>query len=84
MILIAVKSNGERVKLIYPEDEPSPEEITIAPGAIIEGDLDLSDVFADPKVMKKSDVHLFWAYKSPEALHIPRWPGGWVLIPRQE
>jgi hypothetical protein len=29
-------------------------------------------------------VHLFWAYKSPEALHIPRWSGGWVLIPRKE
>ncbi len=84
MVLTAVKSNGERVELIYPEDDPSPEEITIAPGAIIEGDLDLSDVFADLSVIKKSDVHLFWAYKSPEELHIPRWSGGWVLIPRQQ
>jgi hypothetical protein len=70
MILTAVKSNGEHVELIYPEDEPSPQEITIAPREIIEGDLDLSDVFADLKETKKSDVHLFWAYKSPEALHI--------------
>jgi len=84
MILTAVKSNGERVEFFYPEDEPSMEEVTIAPGAIIEGDLDLSDVFADLSVTKKSDVHLFWAYKSPKELHVPRWSGGWVFIPRQQ
>jgi hypothetical protein len=69
MILTAVKSNGEHIELFYPEDEPSTEEVTIAPGAIIEGDLNLSDVFADLSVTKKSDVHLFWAYKSPKKLH---------------
>jgi hypothetical protein len=84
MILTAVKSNGDHIEFFYPEDEPSMEEVTIAPGATIEGDLDLSDVFADLSVTKKSDVHLFWAYKSPEELHIPRWSGGWVLIPRQQ
>jgi hypothetical protein len=70
MVLTAVKSNGERIEFFYPEDEPGMEQVTIAPGASIEGDLDLSDVFADLSVTKKSDVHLFWAYKSPEALHI--------------
>ena len=84
MVLTAVKSNGERIDLFYPEDEPSTEQITIAPGAVVEGDLDLVDVLADLSVTKKAEVHLFWAYKSPEELRIPRWSGGWVLIPRQQ
>jgi len=38
----------------------------------------------DPNALKKSDVLLFWAYKAPAALHIPRWTGGLVVIPQQK
>jgi hypothetical protein len=34
--------------------------------------------------LKKSEVHLFWAYEAPKQLNIPHWSGGWVLIPKQQ
>jgi hypothetical protein len=51
---------------------------------VLTGDIDLRYVIRDLNALKKSDVLLFWAYKSPDELHIPRWSGGMVLIPRQQ
>ena len=60
-----------------------PGKVSVEPGATLAGDIDLTDVIRDLTVTKKSDVHLFWAYKAPDGLHIPRWSGGWVFIPQQ-
>jgi hypothetical protein len=36
------------------------------------------------KALKKSDVLLIWAYKSPAALHIPRWSRRFGSYPTTE
>jgi len=64
--------------------DPVSAEVSIKPGETLTGDIDLHYVIRDLDVLKKSDILLFWAYKSPEELHLPRWSGGLVLIPRQE
>lgn len=84
MVFAAVRPNGEPVDLIFPIDDPGPTEISVKPGEVLTGDIDLQDVIRDPSVTKKSDILLFWAYKAPDALHIPRWSGGMVLIPREK
>lgn len=82
IVFAAAKPNGEAVDLILPVDDPGLVEMTVKPGETLTGDIDLRYVIA-PNALKKSDVLLFWAYKAPAALHIPRWSGGLVVIPQQ-
>jgi len=83
MVFAAVRPNGEPVELIFPTDDPGPTEVTVKPHETLEGDIALRYVIRDLNAIKRSDVLLFWAYKSPDELHIPRWSGGLVLIPQQ-
>jgi hypothetical protein len=84
MVFSAVRPNGEPIDLIFPIDDPGPTEVSVKPRDVLTGDVDLRYVIRDLNVLKKSDVLLFWAYKSPAELHIPRWSGGLVFIPQQK
>jgi hypothetical protein len=85
MVLVAVTSSGRYVDRFFPEDEPSMEEVSLGPGESVTGDVDLHDVFTGlDDVLRETDVQLFWAYKAPEGLGIPRWSGGWILIPQHK
>jgi hypothetical protein len=83
MVFSAVTPNGEPIELSLPVSDPGPTEVSVKPREVLTGDVDLRYVIRDLNAIKKSDVLLFWAYKSPAELHIPRWSGGMVLIPRQ-
>jgi hypothetical protein len=51
---------------------------------VLAGDIDLQYEFvALESALKKSEIHLFWAYKAPDQLRIHRWSGGWILIKQQ-
>jgi hypothetical protein len=71
MVYSAVRPSGEPIDLIFPTDDPGPARVSIKPGETLVGDIDLRDVIRDLSVTKKSDVLLFWAYRSPQELHIP-------------
>jgi hypothetical protein len=78
------KPNSQALELIYPVDDPGPTQITIKPGETLTGEVDLQYVIKDLNTVKKSDVLLFWGYKTPESLRLPRWAGGMVVIPQQK
>lgn len=82
MVFAATRPNEEPVELLLPVSDPGLAEMSVKPGEILTGDIDLRYVI-DPNALKKLDVLLFWAYKAPAALHIPRWSGGLVVIPQQ-
>jgi len=84
MVYSAVRPNGEPVELLLPVADPVNVEVSIKPGETLTGDIDLHYVIRDPDALKKSDMLLFWAYKSPQELHLPGWSGGLVVIPRQK
>jgi hypothetical protein len=85
MVFAAIRPNGEPVELIFPLDDPGPTKVSVKPREMLTGDIDLRYVIRDLNAMiKKSDVLLFWAYKSPDELHIPRGSGGLVRIPQQK
>ena len=85
MVFAATRPNGEPVELIFPIDDPGPTKVSVKAREMLTGDIDLRYVIRDLNALiKKSDVLLFWAYKSPDELHIPRWSGGLVLIPQQK
>lgn len=84
MVFAAVRPTGEHVDLELPVDDPGPTKVSVKPREVLTGDIDLRYVIRDLNATKKSDVLLFWAYKSPDELHIPRWSGGLVLIPQQK
>jgi hypothetical protein len=84
MVFAAVRPKGEPIDLELPEDDPGPTKVSLRPREVLTGDVDLRYVIGDLNALKKSDVLLFWAYKSPEELHISHWSGGMVLIPRQK
>ena len=84
MIFAPVRPNGEPIDLIFPTDDPGPNTVSIRPRETVVGDIDLRYVIRDLTALKKSDVLLFWAYKPPAALHMPRWTGGLVAIPQQK
>ncbi|SRR6266478_9726758 len=86
MLFVPVNRYGQCVvEKAFPIDDPSPETVLIEPIGALSGDMDLRRFVPGlEKALKKSDIHLFWAYKAPEELNIPRWSGGWILIPQQK
>ena len=82
MVFAASRPNEEPVELLLPVSDPGLAEMSVKPGETLTGDIDLRNVI-DQKALKKSDVLLFWAYKAPAVLHIPRWSGGLVVVPQQ-
>ncbi|HZR65025.1 MAG TPA: hypothetical protein VFA85_07750 [Terriglobales bacterium] len=84
MVFAAAKPNSEVLDLVYPVDDPGPTQITMKAGDTLTGEIDLQYVIKDLSILKKSDALLFWAYKTPAALHLPRWTGGLVIIPQQK
>jgi hypothetical protein len=77
--------NGECLEQNVVAGDPSPEKISLDPNESVSGDINLTEVFKDLKgAIRKSDIHLFWAYRSPEGLNLPRWSGGWILLPQQK
>jgi hypothetical protein len=84
MIFSALRPNGEPIDLIFPIDDPGPDKVSIKPRGTLAGEIDLRNVIRDVNVLKRSDVLLFWAYKPPDALHLPHWAGGLVVIPKQK
>lgn len=85
MVLEAVTPIRESLKQYYPIDDPGPTRMTLEPKGTLSGHINLQDTFLDlDKALRRSDVIVFCAYKAPNGLGIPRWSGGWVLIPRRE
>lgn len=84
MVFAAARSNSEVLELVYPVDDPGPAQITMKPGDTLTGEIDLRYVIKDLTALKRSDAVLFWAYRSPAALHLPQWTGGFVIIPQQK
>ena len=85
MVLAAVTAGGQNLERYTVIDDPSPEQITVAPGEAVSGDINLESNFRGLRAaLKKSDVHLFWAYRAPDELRIGNWSGGWILIPQQK
>jgi hypothetical protein len=83
--LVAVMPNGECLEQNVIAGDPSPEQVSLDPNESVSGDVNLTEIFKDLSVaIKKSDIHLFWAYRAPEELNLPRWSGGWILLPRQK
>ena len=84
MILVVARPSGECVRRDEVIGHPPPGEILLNPDESVSGDINLSAAFKDfDRDVRRSDLHLFWAYESPEGLGLPRWSGGWILIPQQ-
>lgn len=86
MIFVPVNSDGQCIgERLLPVDDSGFQKLSLDPNESITGDIDLRGFVPElEKALKKSDVHLFWAYEPPEELQIGRWSGGWVLIPKQK
>jgi len=85
MLFIAVRPNGEYLNRNPVRGDPSGVEIVLHPGEAVSSDIDLAQVFPElDSGISKSDVHLFWAYRPPEGLGLPKWTGGWILLPQRK
>lgn len=85
MVFVAVRPNGEPIDMNLPVDDPASDGIPIPAGASLTGEINLEWIIKDlDQVIRQSDIHLFWAYESPEELRIPHWSGGWILVPQQK
>jgi hypothetical protein len=84
MVIVAALAGGRSLARDRPVEDPQARPMSLGPHSSLTGDIDLERRFPDiHHILKESDVQLFWAYEAPEALHIPRWSGGWILIPQQ-
>ena len=85
IILTAVTSSGDSLSQNVVAGDPSLQKITLNPGQSVSGDIDLKAVFKDlDGARRNSEVLLFWAYRSPDGLNLPKWSGGWIVIPRMQ
>jgi hypothetical protein len=77
--------DGESLDQNVVAGDPSPEKISLDPNQSLSSDINLVEVFKDLNgAIRKSDIHLFWAYRAPDGLNLPRWSGGWILLPQQK
>jgi len=84
-ILVAVTPDKEYVVRNFPEEYPHYQHVIFDPNKSLSGDISLEQAFTGlDAALKKSDVHLFWAYQPPEDLRLAHWSGGWILIPQQK
>jgi len=85
MRLVAMTPREDYLERSYPIDDPSPEEVSFEPSEQQTGDINLQmKIVGLDAALKKSDIVLFWAYEAPKELKIPRYSGGWILIPQQK
>jgi hypothetical protein len=85
MILVALTSDRNYITRNIPIDDPSSERVSMEPNESLSGDVSLDKAFTGfDAALKKSDIHLFWAYEAPKELRIAHWSGGWILIPQQK
>jgi hypothetical protein len=85
MILVAVTPGKDYIVRNFPIDDPSYEKVSVEPNESLSGDVSLEKAFTGLETaLKKSEIHLFWAYQTPDELHIARWAGGWILVPQQK
>ena len=84
MILVAVTPGKEYIVRNFPVDDPSFEKVSLDPNESFNGEVNLEKAFTGlDAALKKSDIHLFWAYEAPKELHLAHWSGGWILIPQR-
>lgn len=86
MLFVPVNTDGQCIgDQLLTIDDPSFEKVSLNPNESISGDLDLHRFVPElQEALKKSNVHLFWAYKAPDELNIAHWSGGWILISQQK
>lgn len=85
MVLTVANADGQCLEKVLPVEDASIGHVSVAAHGSIAGDLNLDGFFKGfDEARKKSDLHLFWAYKAPNNLGIAPWSGGWVLIPRSK
>jgi hypothetical protein len=85
MVWIAVTLDGECLEKMIPVEDGAVGRLSLEAGQVLSGDVDLEGIFRGlDEARKKSDVHLFWAYKAPRELTITKWSGGWVLLPQDK
>jgi hypothetical protein len=85
MEFVAVTLDEHYVERIWPIDDPPFEQISMEPNEARSGDFNLQMKFIGlDAALKKSPVHLFWAYRAPKELNISEWPGGLIVIPQQK
>ena len=86
MHFVPVDSDGVRIDDGSVRDEyPDYRKVSIEPNGSVSGEINLKREIPNLNTaLKKSDVHLFWFYRTPEELRITHYAGGWVLIPQQK
>src|SRR6266851_4104996 len=85
MVLVAATSDSEALEKVLPVEDPAWGDISVEPGQILTGTLHLEGIFKGfDEARKKGDIHLFWAYQATDGLGIPRWSGGWILLPQSK
>ena len=84
MVIVAALAGGRCLDRIRPVEDAPFDEISLLPDQPVSREIDLEALFPNiRRALKESDVQLFWAYRAPETLHVPRWSGGWILIPKR-
>src|SRR5882672_879483 len=74
MILVVVRPSGECVRRDVVIGDPPPGGISLNPDESLSGDINLTAAFKDlHDDIRRSELHLFWAYESPKVLGQPRW-----------
>jgi hypothetical protein len=84
-ILVAVTPHGDCLDRNFQIDDPSPERVTFESNESLSGEINLREHFKGlDNALKKSEIHLYWAYEAPKELNIAQWSGGWILIPQRK
>ena len=84
IMVVALTASERVIQSVYPIEDTSRQGISFEPNEEQSGEINLQMKLTGlDSAVRKSDIHLFWAYQAPKELNIPSWSGGWVLIPQQ-
>lgn len=86
MMLLPVDSDRQCFdNTSFVPDDSGFEKVSIDANGSASGEVDLRTVLPSlEEELKKSNIHLFWAYKAPQDLHIGDRFGGLIFIPQRK
>lgn len=85
VVLVAEDADNTELRRVFPIDDPGSGAIVVKPKMVLEGKIDLSQIFPELETYRaKNNIIVFWFYRPKDKNRILRNPSGGMLLLKQK